>query len=57
MYDAQQHIVFAQTTWNRNFGKHDVLVGATGRYNFYDDNTTATRNDGNNDPDEIVIPS
>lgn len=57
LYDAQQHIVFGQTTWNRAFGEHDVLVGATGRFNYYDDNTPATSNNGVNEPDEIFIPS
>ncbi len=58
-YNAEQHIVFGQTTWNRVFGNHDVLVGISGRYNFYDDNTPATRNQNNNTnkPDEIFIPS
>ncbi len=58
-YNAQQHIVFGQTTWNRVLGKHDVLVGAAGRYNYYDDNTPATQNriSDSNNPDEIFIPS
>ncbi|OEK09857.1 TonB-dependent receptor [Flavivirga aquatica] len=56
-YNAQQHIVFGQTTWNRVLGKHDLLIGATGRYNYYDDNTPATKNDDKNNPDEIFIPS
>ncbi|WP_303316405.1 TonB-dependent receptor [Flavivirga abyssicola] len=58
-YNAQQHIVFGQTTWNRILGKHDLLVGVAGRYNFYDDNTPATRSQNNdtNKPDEIIIPS
>ena len=57
LYDAQQHIVFGQSTWNRVFKKHDVLLGITGRYNFYDDNTTATANSNGNAPDNIFIPS
>ncbi|TGV00479.1 TonB-dependent receptor [Flavivirga rizhaonensis] len=58
-YNAQQYIVFGQTTWNRVLGKHDLLVGVAGRYNFYDDNTPATRSQNNNTnkPDEIIIPS
>ena len=58
-YNAQQHIIFGQTTWNREFGKHDLLVGLAGRYNYYDDNTLATRHQVNdtNNPDEIIIPS
>ena len=38
-------------------GRHDLLFGAALRYNFYDDNTTATSDAENNRPDEVVIPS
>jgi outer membrane receptor for ferrienterochelin and colicins len=41
-YQAKQQIGFAQLTWNRNFGKHDLLAGIAYRYTFYDDNTPAT---------------
>ncbi len=57
LYDAQQDIIFGQFTWNKVFGKHDLLLGTTGRYNYYDDNTTATSNATSNDADEIFIPS
>jgi len=58
-YNAQQHIIFGQTTWNHVFKKHDVLVGTALRYNYYDDNTVATLNeiDNTNNPDNIIIPS
>ncbi len=52
-YLADQRIGFAQLTWDKSFGKHDILVGSALRYNYYDDSTPATAND----PDEIVIPS
>ncbi|WP_099573964.1 TonB-dependent receptor [Maribacter sp. 4U21] len=51
-YLADQRIGFTQLTWDKIWGNHDVLFGAALRYNYYDDNTTATI-----EPDEIVIPS
>jgi len=57
VYNAQQHIGFVQTTWNKVLANHDLLVGLAGRYNFYDDNTTATASILGNNPDEIIIPS
>lgn len=41
-YIAQQYIGFANFIWNRKFGRHDLLAGLTGRYQWYDDNTVAT---------------
>lgn len=41
-YQARQNIGFAQLTWNRLLGSHDLLVGLAYRYTFYDDNTPAT---------------
>lgn len=41
-YNAKQIIGFGQLTWNKIFGKHDVLLGAAYRYTAYDDNTSAT---------------
>ena len=41
-YQAQQQIGFAQLTWNRRLGRHDLLGGLAYRYTFYDDNTPAT---------------
>lgn len=41
-YKAQQYIGFANFIWNRKFGRNDILVGLTGRYQWYDDNTVAT---------------
>mgnify|MGYP001033084133 CR=1 FL=1 len=51
-YLAQQRIGFGQLLWDKPLKNHDLLFGAAGRYNFYDDNTPAT-----NSPDEIIIPS
>ncbi|MFM1876133.1 MAG: hypothetical protein RL266_1870 [Bacteroidota bacterium] len=41
-YIAQQYIGFVNFIWNRKFGRNDLLVGLTGRYQWYDDNTVAT---------------
>jgi len=41
-YNASQRIAFAQLTWDRKLGAHDLLLGVAGRYTFYDDNTAAT---------------
>lgn len=41
-YLAQQQIGFGQFTWDKKTGCHDVLIGAAYRYQFYNDNTTAT---------------
>ncbi len=43
IYLAQQYIGFGQLTWFKEIGKsHNILSGATYRYTYYDDNTTAT---------------
>nr|WP_121269464.1 TonB-dependent receptor [Pedobacter schmidteae] len=41
-YIAEQKIGFAQLTWDKTFGKHDLLFGSAMRYTYYDDNTPAT---------------
>ncbi|MFD2551356.1 TonB-dependent receptor domain-containing protein [Bizionia sediminis] len=51
-YLAQQRIGFGQFIWDKTIKNHDFLVGAAIRYNYYNDNTTATVH-----PDEIAIPS
>lgn len=51
-YLADQRIGFGQLTWDKKVGAHDLLLGSALRYNFYDDNTTATV-----EADEVVIPS
>jgi outer membrane receptor for ferrienterochelin and colicins len=51
-YIADQRIGFSQLTWDKKAGKHDLLFGSALRYNYYDDNTTATIS-----ADEVVIPS
>ena len=56
-YLADQRIGFGQLTWDKTWDNHDVLFGTAVRYNYYDDDTPATANFGENEPDEIVIPS
>ncbi|WP_418510517.1 TonB-dependent receptor [Corallibacter sp.] len=51
-YIAQQRIGFGQLVWDKTLKKHDLLFGTAARYNFYNDNTTATIK-----ADEVVIPS
>jgi len=41
-YLAQQRIGFGQLTWDKKLGNHDMLFGTALRYQYYDDNTTAT---------------
>ncbi len=51
-YLAQQRIGFGQFIWDKKIKSHDLLLGAAIRYNYYNDNTTATIF-----ADETVIPS
>jgi outer membrane receptor for ferrienterochelin and colicins len=41
-YAAQQQIGFGQLTWDKKISNHDLLIGGAYRYQFYNDNTTAT---------------
>ncbi len=56
-YLADQRIGFGQLTWGPVWNDHDLLLGAAVRYNYYDDNTPATSNQFENNPDEVWIPS
>jgi len=51
-YLAKQRIGFGQLVWDKPVKNHDLLFGLAGRYNYYDDNTTATLQS-----DKIFIPS
>lgn len=51
-YLAKQKIAFGQMVWDKSLKSNDLLFGLATRYNYYNDNTTATVN-----ADEIVIPS
>ncbi|MDX1772895.1 TonB-dependent receptor [Oceanihabitans sediminis] len=52
VYLAQQRIGFGQFIWDKTINNHDLLFGTALRYNYYNDNTTATIK-----ADEITIPS
>ncbi|MBL7706466.1 MAG: TonB-dependent receptor [Taibaiella sp.] len=51
-YLARQDVAFTQLTWNKTWGKHDLLSGLSYRYTYYDDNTPATA-----DAQDINAPS
>lgn len=38
-YAARQHIAFGNLLWGRPMGRHDLLLGATARFQGYDDDT------------------
>ena len=46
-YEAKQNIFFSQFTLDRNYGKHDLLLGLSIKNNLYDDNTIATESEIN----------
>ncbi|MGV3600469.1 MAG: TonB-dependent receptor [Dyadobacter fermentans] len=54
---ADQKIAFAQFLWDKEIGKHSLLMGTPFRYTFYNDNTPATRYaDGHDHADKIYLP-
>lgn len=58
-YFGNQKILFGQTTWDKTIGaRHSFLAGLAGRYNYYDDNSTATRDtfSKTNKPERYFIP-
>ncbi|WP_028787523.1 TonB-dependent receptor plug domain-containing protein [Terrimonas ferruginea] len=57
-YVADQKILFTQLTWDKNMGAHRLLTGLAYRYNYYDDNSTATRDilTGENQPERYGLP-
>jgi outer membrane receptor for ferrienterochelin and colicins len=58
-YLGKQRIGFGQLLWDKQAGvKHQLLSGLTARYNYYDDNSTATVDtlSGKNRPDNFVLP-
>ncbi|WP_311136630.1 TonB-dependent receptor [Hymenobacter cellulosilyticus] len=61
LYRATQRVGFGQLTWARDLNiRHSLLLGATYRYTWYDDNTPATaRPDGDQtvtQPDKTSLP-
>lgn len=55
-YIANQKIAFGQLTWDKKLGNHDFLLGAAVRYNYYDDNTSATQTHGENKAEKTFLP-
>jgi len=60
-YNGDQKVGFGQFTWDKKVGEHhDFLLGASMRYTYYDDNTTATEffEDSTliNDPSQTFLP-
>ncbi len=58
-YMAKQKIAFGQLTWDKQAGaSHNLLLGSAVRYNYYDDNSTATKDTltGQNIPEKYVLP-
>jgi outer membrane receptor for ferrienterochelin and colicins len=55
---ADQKIVFGQATWDKTFARQSLLLGLAGRYNYYDDNSTATVDTLTkmNQPDKVFLP-
>jgi outer membrane receptor for ferrienterochelin and colicins len=41
-FEATQKVAFTQTYWDKKLGSHDLIVGATFKKTFYDDNTPGT---------------
>ncbi|HYH15223.1 MAG TPA: TonB-dependent receptor, partial [Flavisolibacter sp.] len=59
-YEGKQRISYAQLLWNHALSRgHHLLIGAGGRYNFYDDNSVATYDTllKANNPERYFIPS
>lgn len=58
VYIAEQNIGFGQLTWNKTFGKNNLLAGLAYRYTYYDDNTPATSGESGavNQPSVIHLP-
>lgn len=57
-YMANQEVIFGQAYWDKTFGKHSLMLGATLRHTNYDDNTPATASvDGTqNQPSKTTLP-
>jgi outer membrane receptor for ferrienterochelin and colicins len=55
-YLADQKVSFAQLLWDKKIGKHDLLLGSTLRYTYYDDNTPATaKENSENQPNKTTL--
>lgn len=50
-YHGSQHVAFGSVVWSARAGRHDLLAGATARWEAYDDDTPATM-----DADRRLVP-
>ena len=55
-YVAQQQIGYANLLWDKTLKDHNLLMGATFRYQMYDDNTVATQTSTGNLASRQAIP-
>ena len=55
-YLAEQLIGFSNLIYTKNINRHNLTSGLTLRYQYYDDNTVATRNSIGNQPSRQFIP-
>lgn len=58
-YLGDQQIFFGQLKWDKTLSaRHDLVVGLAGRYQYYDDNSTATQDTMTleNRPDRTFLP-
>lgn len=58
-YFADQKIYFNQLTWDKRVSnEHSALIGLAARYNYYDDNSTATMDTltGKNKAEQFFLP-
>ncbi len=55
-FNADQNIAYGQLIWDKHIASHSLLTGATYRYTFYDDNTTATASSDENEPSKVHLP-
>jgi outer membrane receptor for ferrienterochelin and colicins len=51
IYNARQSTAFAQTAWNKQVRRHELLAGVAYKNLWYDDNTPVTASAGKNLPD------
>lgn len=53
-YMAQQRVAFAQAYWDKEIGtRHNLLLGASYRHTYYDDNTPGTANADTSNPQNL----
>lgn len=57
-YQANQKVGFGQIYWDKTLGKHDLLIGASAKYDYYDDNTVGTlsADETSNQPSKALTP-